>query len=864
MKTKTKLMSLLALVLLVGSINGSFAVHSVNAVFSPNTYVIDDSPYDAFASENEMTSMIVTANATHLIVSVVGDIANSGAMLFIDTDPGNGTGFTDMTNAGWYRNVQLGSGFGAEYWAAGWQQDYGTLWDATPAVIDDGGTNDLVGYGFHYATGVKTYEFAFSMLYSSVPATINVGIAAVVVGGGSWGPLDTIPSQAGLPVAQESDVGVVNQWIDVKLDSATGLLDSTPVTIGYLAHETDNLVNGSLTAGNALQMTFNVWMHDNASNTVHDVGNTSAAVLFDYIIERSGVNTTYHDFAYKDFGGRVGLGSDKHDVFIPATTFQTDDIVYWSVSSPIADNDAGYGTISGMFTVAPLPPVHVAYVGSVTPTGGFIAPGADVVVAAQANWLFTSTNDTTDGLNADPTANLPVVMTVYYRGNNTGVFTGMNMSWEKFENNNNNYEATLGSFSGGNVTFYVKGWTYHPNNNTLFSAMMTGNYTVLIGVEPPRASFYQIDDAADDLSLLLPAGPADPWGAAGLIDITSFEVLYNEYNVEFRLTFNNLTNGFNSPAGFSVVIFSIYIDTAAGGETATLWNEQVTTFTGWEFAMKADGFVPQFFTSGDTTNPVQGSGMQMIGNTTSNQASIVIPVSQLGTPQNDWKFYVMAGSDDFNSYRAAGAAHGGDWQLGGGIEGEIDPNVVDMLVPTGASADLQDFLLSRYDVPSSTLAQVLAVGKTETFVADTVAPTASVNVKYDGATVANDSTITLTTGTTADVTVSVTLTDGATSVLSGLKSASLYDGNVLVATVDLSGLTATHDFTASLDVGTHKLTLNVYDTTGNVRTVTFTVTVKGTTPSSSSSNPSPLPVGFMPVLLALSAVAALTFRRRKN
>ncbi|RMG35104.1 MAG: hypothetical protein D6732_09735 [Methanobacteriota archaeon] len=866
-------------ILIVGSAGFASSIPiQINTAGPANRYYIPDADYDAFYPDKELTQMIVTANSSGLLVSLTKDVINGGTMLFIDTDPGAGTGFTDMSGAGWYRQFNFAGGFGAEYWAAGWEQNHGDLWDSTPSVIDDnGGTVDEPGYTFNYISTnqTKQYYFTYAFLFgANVPANASIGLVALTVGGDGTNALDVIPSQAGIPAETDTELVTISHFLRIDItDTATGNLAGTPV-VGYLSKERDNLVGGQLTAGSDLVMAFNVWIHDGSGNTINDHANTSGIVRFDYTINRSNVLTDYSATVYKEFGSREGLGSDSHVVRIPGTMFQEGDVVNWSVTALKPASDISFGEVQGSFTVAPLPPFDITYVGGISPTGGFVAPNQDIVIVAQNNLQFADGTS----INADPNANIPVFMEINYSFNNSQTWNKQNMTWLSFENNNNNYEANLGSYSGGNVTFFIKAVAFFSENGTVRQTLSQGNFTLLIGIEPPKTLLYSISDPSGDYSLLLPVN--DPPFSEGVIDILEFSVLANDFNIEFKLKFRNLTNGFSSSKGFSVVIFSIYIDTAEGGQTMTLWNERVTTATGWEYALKADGFVDQFFTSADTQNPVAGSGMISFGNTTSNEASIVIPVDQLGgQPQDTWKYYVMAGSDDFNKFRAAGSAHGGDWQLGGGIDGETDPNVIDMLVPAGSPDNLQDFLLDQYDVASNTLATVLPVGPNEEFVVDTTNPDVEINVRDDtGALLTNGTTITLTedsTSTSLNLTVSASDADDA--VLAGLDKVQLFDGNILLKEVDLNGeINYTFSISESFDAGTHNFKAIAFDTTGNFYSIVFTVTIEEaaspTTTTSSSSTPSSsetggggfLPLDIAPVFAALAIVALIPTLKKKK
>lgn len=853
---------------------------------SGDVYIINDPIDDAAGSGKEIEQVKISANSTGVLISLVGNVTGGGDFVFIDTDPGQGTGNANPKNM-WSRRVNFTGGFGAEFALAEWEQKIPVLWNSTPKVVDDATQLTQYGYDIDAPSETKYYFFGWDLLYpSSVPAFAELGIVALVVGGDNTNVYDTVPNQDGVPPATDSEEVLLNDYIFVNVtDTSTGALAATP-GVGYVGLEfsnlTDGAAQGNLTAGNPLVMNFNTWIHDNGNTggSVNDHSNTSSVLDFEYIIERTGANTTYNAKDHKVFGSPLGGGgSDNQEVRIGASQFQDGDQVWWNATvnsyyeSPDGlSYDGGASRLTeGMFYVTPLPKLEVNFVGGASPAGGFVAPATDMVVSVLVNFRFV--DNTANNFNTIPAGNPPVNATISWRGNNTGDWTNDTMEWDSFENQNNKYTYNLGKFVSGNVSYFITAYVFDSNNdNSTENHLATDTFTVLIGIEPDRLSDFSITDEADDLSLLLPTGPASPWDEeAGLIDIVKFEVLSNQYNVEFRLTFTGLTNGFGSGAGYSVVIFSIYVDSATGGPTSTMWNERVTTQTGWEWALKADGFVPEIFDGSDTSAPMGGSGITTNGDTTTNVASVVIPASVIGAPADSWKYYVMAGSDDFNAYRQAGADHGGDWQLGGGEAGEIDPNVADILVPSGGDATLQEFLLGSYDTAGATLAEILPVGVNEAFTADSVDPTATIAVAQAGTAVADGATLT-TTGTSVDLDLTISIADTDTSILSGLDKVEVFDGNVLVQSfTGLDGLTDELTLTVTLEAGTHILKVNVFDNTGNFGSAEFTVTVESTAASSTSSSKKKdsddgfLPIALTPVLIALMSIAFVaTYKRRSN
>ncbi len=884
---KIKLVSLsvfLFLVLVFGSTPTALAglplaTPASNSTVSPKaaaasaSYIIPDAPNDAAFPQQEIKFVNVTVNTSSLVIRVSGDVFTGGDLVFIDTNPGTGIGYSDLsTGAHWIRPVKLPSNFGAEYWAAGWEQGYGDLYDSSGATIATS-TTPLAGYGWKYdgTSQIKTYRFDWSLLYATVPSSATIGLLVLTSGGDGSNVYDSVPSQAGVPAATTSEFMTLKTYLNISVTSISSPALAPTPQIGYLSHETDNLAGGNLTAGNPLIMSFNTWFHspgNSSQPTVNDNANSSALVQFDYKVERTGVNTSYKTYAYKEFGSRVGLGSDKQVVKIDATQFQDGDHVFWWAKGLNNATDISVGTVSGSFYVAPLPPFNVTYLGGISPTGGFVAPNKTVTIQAQNNLKFADGTS----INADPAANVPVRTTIYWRGNNTGTFMSKNMSWLSYKNLNNNYEVSIGPYYTGNITYYVT--TYGFNKTGQKTSMITqGNFTLLVGIEPPRNLQYNISDPKGDLSLRIPKN--NPPFAPGVIDILNFEVLSNQYNTEFRVTFANLTNGFSSSLGFSVVIFSVYVDNGPGGATSTLWNEAVQTSTQWNYALKSDGFVNQYFKSSDLSAPFAGSGIQASGNTTTNVASIVIPTKMLGgQPNNTWKYYLFSGSDDFNKFRSAGAKWGADWQLGGGVDGPIDPNVVDMLVPVGSPATLQNDTLSRYDLANSKVASVLPVGSGEKFIKDTTAPKfLSFNVTNAGKLVTNGASFEVATSTsTVDFRVDALLHDDAQGSLSGLAKVELFDGNLLLGTQKVVGYHVFVNFNISLGVGTHDLKANLFDASGNFVSQTFKVviTAKATptsTPTSATSSSSGggfIPVDIVPVLGAFVVIGlVITLKKKK-
>jgi hypothetical protein len=856
-------------------------ITSVTDLPSTSYYLLEDNPNDARNSERELHGMHIGINTSHVIIAVQGNTTNSGTHLLIDLDPGQGTGFKGG-NAMWWRNFNLTNGLGAEFIAAGWQQNFADLWNGT---ADTPGGIAPLGYNFTIdgPNEIKYYYFAHSLLFPTPPTDggVEFGVIALTVGGDNTNADDVIPSQAGIP-KNDVDTTFISQALIIKGNITSGTLDQSP-EVGWMGTYSDNLSGGNLTAGNALELAFEAWLKVGTDSTVlYNHANTSTLIDVTITVERDESNSTTQHKAYREFGTLLGgFGSNaKYVMNAPATLFQEGDKVYWEAE---ANRKAdGVESFSGIFYVNPLPPMYVNFLGGITPTGGFITPESEYTIRAQNNLRFVDNNETF-GINTDPAANVPVNTTLYIVYNNTqSLNASYLMDWVSFVNNNNNYELKLSAPIAGNATFWITTMIDDSNQaNATLAIVISASFTILFGIEPPRILLYSINDPADDLSLILPTGPPPPdsdWGSPGLMDLFKFEILANDYNVEFKFYLVNVTNPFGAPGGWSSALVSMYIDIAPGGSTATVKQERVMTASGWEFALAAQGFNTEFFTHTTyTSGPLGGSGFVATGNTTGNYISYVVPVTTLGgPPTNDWAYYVMVGSDDYNNYRAAGPT-AGDWQLGGGVAGDTDPNVIDMFVPAGSPEGLQDLLLSKYNLETGQLATVLPVGPNQVFVEDNISPEITLLVeKSDGTTIVNGSTINI---TTDDIVLSldISATDELTNPISAIDRIEIFSGPLLITT--FSSINANEFKTVynlTLTQGTYNLRVNVFDAFENFESIVFIVTIVGpeksttTTPTTptddTSEETSPGFLSFNPIYLLFGIVAAtflVIFKRKK-
>lgn len=176
-------------------------------------------------------------------------------------------------------------------------------------------------------------------------------------------------------------------------------------------------------------------------------------------------------------------------------------------------------------------------------------------------------------------------------------------------------------------------------------------------------SDYNYTDDVDDLSLILPTGPSEYFGASGLMDLTGFTVQNNVTHIFFNTTFVYLDNSYENPLGFSNTYPIVYVDYKAGGTNEPVLGEDVVTSGSWDMGLGSNGFSIVVYYSNTTTktNPV---GASAFGDLSTNTVVFTIPTTLFGSlPTDDWEYYVLVGMDWFGYFREADPT-AGEWMLG--------------------------------------------------------------------------------------------------------------------------------------------------------------------------------------------------------
>ncbi len=201
--------------------------------------------------------------------------------------------------------------------------------------------------------------------------------------------------------------------------------------------------------------------------------------------------------------------------------------------------------------------------------------------------------------------------------------------------------------------------------------------------------------------------PTEPVFVDGAFDITGVRI--KDYadagEIEFEIAMRNIPHyGIVNWAPFypplNLQKIDIYIDAHGGGSSQGLPNRNVNFVQTdyWDWAISADGWWVGMFASngqsifdGYTQNVIDVS---MTADTSANTISIRVAKSafrdHLGVANWDefdsWDFIVLAmghDGDGLGGVRWVNPGSASQWQFGGGAEGDIDPNIIDMSVSAG-------------------------------------------------------------------------------------------------------------------------------------------------------------------------------------
>ena len=210
--------------------------------------------------------------------------------------------------------------------------------------------------------------------------------------------------------------------------------------------------------------------------------------------------------------------------------------------------------------------------------------------------------------------------------------------------------------------------------------------------------------------------PKDGVFKAGDFDLTSFEVSSDGANVYFTFTVKApITNGWNSPAGFSVQTFDVYIDQDPGAGTGNRMllpgrNAALEEGYGWDYAVWIEGWTPQVVVPADDplaepTKETEASlAMKVYVDVGENSVVASVPVEFFGGGDpHDWAFAaVVLGQEGYPAegvWRVRDVKQAAEtYKFGGAPLDNNHTRIIDVALPADYSAN-QAALLGGY--PSS-------------------------------------------------------------------------------------------------------------------------------------------------------------------
>ncbi len=225
------------------------------------------------------------------------------------------------------------------------------------------------------------------------------------------------------------------------------------------------------------------------------------------------------------------------------------------------------------------------------------------------------------------------------------------------------------------------------------------------------------DPAGDDNGPGTYTYPTDSVFAPGVFDLRTFRVGYDDDDLVFKFTFHGaIPNPWNSPNNLALQTLDVYVDKDPGaGSGARLLlpgrNAALAAGHGWEYAVWAEGWTPQFIAPDPATlepKQVTGVSFKIIVDPGSSTVTLRVPRSAFGEGDPaTWSYAAMVMSQE--GFPAAGVWRVRDgqetaaqWKFGGVPAGATNyPRIFD-LVDTGDQAAQLGFTPSPADVDSLT------------------------------------------------------------------------------------------------------------------------------------------------------------------
>jgi alpha-amylase/alpha-mannosidase (GH57 family) len=203
--------------------------------------------------------------------------------------------------------------------------------------------------------------------------------------------------------------------------------------------------------------------------------------------------------------------------------------------------------------------------------------------------------------------------------------------------------------------------------------------------------------------------PTDGVFEPQIFDLSAFAVGYDENNIVFRFDFfGPIPNPWDSPNGLAVQTLDVYIDTDPGESTGLTMllpgrNAALESGFGWDYAVWAEGWTPQFIAASDDGSPKPDSSVsfKVIVDAAQRHVSLRVPRAAFGEGDpSTWAFAAAVLSQD--GFPSAGVWRVRDilmeaeqWRLGRAADDTNHTRIIDLAWPSDAGAS-QETMLSGY------------------------------------------------------------------------------------------------------------------------------------------------------------------------
>jgi hypothetical protein len=203
--------------------------------------------------------------------------------------------------------------------------------------------------------------------------------------------------------------------------------------------------------------------------------------------------------------------------------------------------------------------------------------------------------------------------------------------------------------------------------------------------------------------------PTDPVFEPQVFDLKSFAVGFDEKNLVFTFDFHGtVPNPWGSPNGLALQTLDVYVDTDPGAGTGARLllpgrNAALGEESGWEYAVWAEGWTPQFIAPDESGSPkmVGSVTFKVIVDRAARRVQLRVPRSAFGggDPMT-WAYAAAVLSQD--GFPSAGVWRVRDvlpmaeqWRIGGGPDDVNHTRIMDYAWPAG-SERTQEAMLSAY------------------------------------------------------------------------------------------------------------------------------------------------------------------------